>query len=377
MKRIFVYIKNIYLSVPAIIVLLMVLGGFVVNCFVSNTFLLDNRPLFKKPTKFTSNFAKDFEQYYNDTFAGRKKLVKKFSKLKLKLGLDTGYTINGLDGWMFYDSAKVPDGYTLIDYYGEVSFSPEEEKQMAEGIEKAKDFYAKRGIDYIIAVVPNKEGLYSEYMPLRMQNARISDVSRTDRAIVDIKERTNVPIINWRFPLNEAKKKISYPLYFKMDSHWNNIGAYIAYKSLADTLHSMGYPLQVSEFENKMIQSQYAASSDLGVDGDHDIDFSINYKIDQHPQNIVDEDHGFFQIWENPKAAIQKRVLLIRDSMGIALMRYMQKDFAFGVYAHSKWNTKEGLKKLIETYKPDLVIDETGERYFNRFLKYKDLYEEK
>ena len=79
---------------------------------------------------------------------------------------------------------------------------------MISGIEKAKDFYAKRGIDYIIAVVPNKEGLYSEYMPLRMQNARISDVSRTDKAIAYIKEQTNVPIINWRFPLNEAKKKI-------------------------------------------------------------------------------------------------------------------------------------------------------------------------
>jgi len=376
MKQIFFYIKNLYLSVPAIIVLLIVLGGFTVNCFVSNTFLLDNRPLLKKPTKITPNFTKDFEQYYNDTFAGRKKLVKKFSKIKLKLGLDTGYTINGLNGWMFYDSAKVPDGYTLIDYYGEVSFTSEEEKQMAEGIEKAKAFYDKRGIDYVIAVVPNKEGMYSEYMPLRMQKARVSDVSRSDRAIAYLQNQTNVPVINWRIALNMAKKKMPYPLYYKKDSHWNNIGAYVAYQSLADKLYALGYPLQVDAFNDKMIQNQYKTHSDLGIDGDYDIDFAINYKTDQHPQNVVDEDHGFFQIWENPTAVIQKRVLLIRDSMGIALMRYMQKDFAFGVYAHSKWNTKEGLKKLIETYKPDLVIDETGERYFNRFLKYKDLYEE-
>ena len=376
MKNIKLYVQKIYLSTPAIVVLLLVFGGFLVNCFVSNTYMLDNRPLAKKPDALTPHFAHDFEQYYNDTFAGRKKLVKKFSKLKLKLGLDTGFTINGLDGWMFYDSAKVPDGYTLIDYYGELSFTPEEEEIMAQGMQRAKDFYAKRGIDYVIAVVPNKEGLYSEYMPLRMQKARVSDISRTDRAISYAQKNTNVAIINWRDDLVLAKEKISYSLYYKKDSHWNNIGAYVAYQSLAKKLKTMGYNIEVTDFREDMITNIYATRSDLGVDGEPDIDFTINYKTDQHPNNIIDEDHGFFQIWENPDAAVQKRVLLIRDSMGIALMRYMVKDFAYGVYAHSKWNTKEGLKELIETYKPDLVIDETGERYFNRFLKYNDLYGE-
>lgn len=376
MKNIVQCFKKIYLFVPAIVILVIVFGGFIANCFVSNTYLLDNRPLAEKPTKLSSHFAHDYEQYYNDTFAGRKKLVKKFSKIKLKLGLDTGFTINGLNGWMFYDSAKVPDGYTLIDYYGAVSFTPEEEKKMAEGMQKAKDYYTHRGIDYVIAVVPNKEGLYSEYMPLRMQKARVSDVSRTDKAITYAQEHTDVPIINWRFALEQGKQNSSYQLYYSKDSHWNNVGAYVAYVELAKNLKKLGYDLQVPDFSDDMVTNVYSATADLLVGGGADVDYTVKYKPEQAPKNLVDEDHGFFQIWENPNAVVQKRVLLIRDSMGIALMRYMQKDFAYGVYAHSKWNTKEGLKKLIETYKPDLIIDETGERYFSRFLKYNDLYKE-
>ena len=77
-------------------------SGFIANCFYSNTYLLDNRPLAQKPDELTSHFARDFEQYYNDTFAGRKKLVKKFSKIKLKLGLDVGFIINGLNALTAY-----------------------------------------------------------------------------------------------------------------------------------------------------------------------------------------------------------------------------------------------------------------------------------
>ena len=165
MKKIVKLAEKIYLSTPAMLLLALVLGGFVINCFVSNTFLLDNRPLAKKPTKFSADFPRQYEQYFNETFSGRKKLVKKFSKIKLRLGMDSGYIINGLNGWMFYDSAKVPDGYTLIDYYGEIVYTPQELDQMTSGMKAARDFYAKKGIDYMIVVTPNKESLYSEYMP--------------------------------------------------------------------------------------------------------------------------------------------------------------------------------------------------------------------
>ena len=110
----------------------------------------------------------------------------------------------------------------------------------------------------------------------------------------------------------------------------------------------------------------------LNIDEDSDIDFVVDYYSEVESDLIV-EDNGFFHIWKTPKARNNKRILMIRDSFGMALLPYMQKDFVYGVFAHNKWNTREGLDKLINEYKPDLVVDELVERYFDRFLKYNDI----
>ncbi|MBQ8466000.1 MAG: hypothetical protein IJ545_08345 [Alphaproteobacteria bacterium] len=376
MKRIWYFIQKLYFIIPAILFIMLTAGGFIANCFYSNTFLLDNRPLIQKPDKMTLHFAQDYERYYNDTFAGRKKLVKRYAKLKYKLGLDNGYMIYGQNGWAFYDSSKIPDGYTLIDYYGEVVYTPQELQQIAEGMVAAKEFYAKRGIDYIVVMVPNKESMYSEFMPPRMQEARVSERSRADRAIEYVQQNTDVMVINWRGVLTQAKKETNIPLYFKKDSHWNNLGVYIAYEELARVLQTKGYDLDVPVFERSFIKGVVPVHSDLSAGDDQDLEYIISYKQEQKPLNIENKDNGFFQIWENPTAPIQKRILLIRDSMGLGLMQLMKKDFSYGVYAHNKWNTRKGLKQLIDEYKPDLVIDELSERYFGRFLRYKELYAE-
>lgn len=58
------------------------------NLFYTNTEIMDNRPLHEKPVKFTRNYAREFEDYYNDTFAGRKKIISKYVKLQKKLKID-------------------------------------------------------------------------------------------------------------------------------------------------------------------------------------------------------------------------------------------------------------------------------------------------
>lgn len=67
-----------------------------------------------------------------------------------KLKIDAGQYFYGQDGWVFYDSIKANNGNTLVDYYAEVYFDDEELEKMAQGINMAYDFYAKRGIKYVI-----------------------------------------------------------------------------------------------------------------------------------------------------------------------------------------------------------------------------------
>lgn len=74
-----------YMLLPALLMLFIVFYPFAANLFYTNTEIMDNRPLHEKPVKFTRNYAREFEDYYNDTFAGRKKIISKYVKLQKKL----------------------------------------------------------------------------------------------------------------------------------------------------------------------------------------------------------------------------------------------------------------------------------------------------
>ena len=57
-----------YMLLPALLMLFIVFYPFAANLFYTNTEIMDNRPLHEKPVKFTRNYAREFEDYYNDTF---------------------------------------------------------------------------------------------------------------------------------------------------------------------------------------------------------------------------------------------------------------------------------------------------------------------
>lgn len=90
MTKLWRRVFSLYMLLPAALMLYWVFVPFAANLFSSNTALLDNRPLNRKPEKLSLDFAREFEAYYNDTFAGRKKFLKKLAKFKMKWELDNG-----------------------------------------------------------------------------------------------------------------------------------------------------------------------------------------------------------------------------------------------------------------------------------------------
>ena len=378
MTKFFNKLFSLYLLLPTAVVLFWVFVPFVRNLFVSNTELLDNRPLNEKPEKLTRNFAKEFEAYYNDTFAGRKSYIKKLSLYKLKLGMDSGFSINGKEGWLFYDSGKIPDGYTLVDYFGRMRFSDSELREMADGLKKASAYYKKRGIEYYLVVAPNKEGLYSEFMPDYLQRDRVSEKSRTDLAIEYLQKHTDVNIINFRDVLAQSKDKFGINLYYPRDSHWNEAGAYLSFVELAKLMRKNGVPsVPVKPLRKDMLSENGYYLSDLNALGKNDdIKYKVDYLSGKEGKLSLQEDNGYFAVYENSKAPVKKTVFMIRDSFGLALIPYFDKTFAKNIFAHNKYNKRQELDRLVAEYKPDIMVDEVVERYFDRLLKYNELYGE-
>ena len=364
---------RLYMLLPAVLMLVMVFYPFAANLFYTNTAIMDNRPLNEKPTEFTRNFAKEFEAYYNDTFAGRKKIISKYVKLQRSLNIDTGQYFYGQDGWIFYDSIKANNGNTLVDYYAEVYFDDDDLAKMVEGINMAYDFYAKRGIKYVIFVAPNKENIYSEFMPERMQRIRKSDISRMDKAVEYLKKHVKAEIVNAKPAMLKAKEKVAQNLYFQKDTHWNNIGGYVGFDALASGLVGLGVKVSVPDLRDMNIAKGKLRDMDMEVGArefsyqvDYLPDISVNCQANSKIESVKE------CVASNKK--YPQRILMWSDSFAEALLPYVNKTFAYSFYVPAGLKKLSEIEAVVDETKPDIVVDELVERYFQRFANYPRIF---
>ncbi|MBR1606061.1 MAG: hypothetical protein IJ660_08180 [Alphaproteobacteria bacterium] len=372
MKKCWQSIKRLYISLPLIVLLIALYYPFCANLFFSNTELLDNRALKTKPQKLTSRFSQEYTDYYNDTFAGREKLIVKYIKLRQKLKIDTGQYFYGQNGWMFYDSIKVNNGNTLLDYYGSVFFDNDELTKMKQGLEAEKTFFEGYGGKYMIVVVPNKENMYTEYMPERMQKIRQSEVSRSDAGIIWLQQNSQLNVLNLKPFLLAEKENFKYPLYYQKDTHWNAIGAYIGYQKIAEELKKTGIHADLQPLTSEMISPSGLVGQDMHPT-DKDMSYAIDYqsqktyrKTDVIPNKVI--------IYENDNPVHKETLLIAGDSFAGGMLPYFAKVYRRVV------NVPAGVKDLgfyedvLKKYKPDITIHELVERYFCRLVNVGKIY---
>lgn len=353
--------------------LFMVFYPFAVNLFYTNTEIMDNRPLHEKPTKFSRNYAKEFEEYYNDTFAGRKKIISKYVKLQRNLNIDTGQYFYGQSGWIFYDSIKANNGNTLVDYYAEVYFDDEDLAKMVQGINMAYDFYAKRGIKYVIFVAPNKENVYSEYMPERMQRIRKSDISRMDKAVAYLKKHVKAEIVNAKPALLAAKEKVKQNLYFKKDTHWNNIGAYAGFGSLAQILNQWGAKIKLQPLQTLNVTSGELRDMDMEV-GAKEWTYEVAYRSNLNSDCTQLAQNERVSVCKTYGTGNHQKLLVWTDSFASALKPYFNRSYETVFYSVAGLKKLSEIEDIVDETKPDVVVDELVERYFQRFANYPRIF---
>lgn len=375
MKNVFEKLKKIYLLLPFILLMVAVYCPFVANMFSSNTELLDNRVLSPKPVKFSSDFSRNYEQYYNDTFAGRKKLVVKYVKLKQKLKIDTGQYFYGQNDWIFYDAAKVNNGNTVLDYLGAAVWDNEELEQLTKALEKEQAFYEEKGAKYLLMVVPNKENVYAEYMPERLQKIRKSDSSLSDIGIKYLQENTRIEILNLKPILLAAKTNCPYNIYYKKDTHWNALGAYIAFESLLKSFNKLGIDGTAKPLLSEMITTAGLIGQDMHPT-DKDMSYHVSFMDDRSfekkeivPNKVI--------VYENQNPLVDKVILIIGDSFAGEIIPYIAKVYRRVINIPAGVKDLSFYQDIATEYMPNLVVHELVERYFSRLGSLEKLYESK
>jgi alginate O-acetyltransferase complex protein AlgJ len=193
--------------------------------------ILATRPKLKLARQILGAFPARFEAYFNDQFGFRKRLIYWLALAKVQ-GLHVtstpGVTL-GLDGWLYLASDAA-----ISSYRATRPFTPEQLETYRQIVEGRRDWLAARGIPYVLVIPPNKDTIYPEFMPPAF--TRVNFRSRLDQFVDHMKSHSNVPIIDVRDDLRQAKRVER--VYDVTDSHWNPLGGHIAYARIIQALNA-------------------------------------------------------------------------------------------------------------------------------------------
>lgn len=226
---------------------------------------------------------------------------------------------------------------------------------------------------------PNKESIYPEYLPAWASPAT---PTATDALIAGTGTER---FIDLRAPLLAAKGMHPEALYYKTDTHWNPLGAGVAFRAFAQSAGRSAPELRWPTEEVVEVTSvAHGAGGDLASFQRIQrrlVESEPSTKILERPIETTQYDFDSRQVVQkggNPRIPSQqkpllvisdgalnaKKVLWLRDSFGSAMAPLMAATFSETVQLHWLEALKPGGRfvELVEKWKPDYVFITVVER---------------
>ena len=166
----------------------------------------------------------DAGDFFADHFAFRSLMIDVDATLKQVI-FKTSATSNvvvGRGGWLYYAG-------TLDDYHRSNTMSDHAIRNAATNVAIMQEIVESRGKRFVFAVAPNKNTLFPEQMPYYELPGDGS--SNYDRLLPQL-QANGVHVVDLREPLLAGGPS----LYYERDSHWNEEGALVAYRSIVNAL---------------------------------------------------------------------------------------------------------------------------------------------
>lgn len=337
----------------------------------------ENRTLAKWPiisweTFYDGSATKGLEEYINDRFFGRQKLLWLEEHYRNLLALD-GRIENpkafvGKNDWLFYKGA-----FSVELYQNKLLFQEKDYPLIQRNLEAQQQWLKAHNIKYFLLIPPNKEDLYDEYLvsgikkgiaPSKDRIALVIDYLQASRAAF-------IPI----YPLSAMKKarnETDELLYYKTDTHWSPYGAYLGYMELMQQVrHSFSdLPILVKANMDFSQKKKYA-NGDLALMLNLDYTERMkhvwyieprpiggwHYGITEERKQTASTPHYLRTI--NPRG--KYKVMVFRDSFTIALQPYLSETFHEVIYF---WDHRmDHYREEILAEKPDIVIVEVLSRH--------------
>lgn len=336
----------------------------------------ENRTLAEKPV-FSYNkvfdYPKQYEAYYNDHLPFKSRLVNLYSNFNYKIfnRVESEKVLLGKDNWLFYKSAGVEeleDEQPIADYQGTNLYTKKEKETILNDIDLVNEYLFEQDIEFGLLICPNKEHIYSEYLPEGIE--KVNSKCKADELVEFLQRESEVPVF---YPLGQLQEeKETQQLYYKYDTHWNELGGFIASQQILEFYK--GNSAVLNEFSIE--QSDVPAPTDLATMLNMNAFFcdDMNFVIsDYHPEvqvEIVEQTNDDFLRVYNSNADDERTLLIIRDSYGEAMQSYLSKDFQNVIFVHrSVFN-----QTYLEVYNPDIVLFQVVERATNDIMDMPEMF---
>jgi hypothetical protein len=265
--------------------------------------------------------------------------------------------IIGKDDWLFLTTDEEDDPINC--YQGNNLFTEEELAKIAHNCIVQRDCIESTGREFIIFIAPNKERIYSEYMPDRYGNP--ANIYGALQIYNYLKENTDIRVVYPYEDLIKAKEKVDYNIYYKTDTHWNNIGGYVGTCALMDEL---GIHMPSIDSDKITIEIGDNTSGDLAGMlhlnnqlSSKDREYTIK-GLNQHDYKCTEGD--FFGMCSfQSQNADPRTIYVIRDSYASHMAGYIGSQFSNSYLRHE---SSYSYGDLI-SHDPDIVVYETVERF--------------
>lgn len=296
----------------------------------------------------------------------------------LGISINPKSVVIGYDGWLF-----------LGDSF-QATLSAARHSPLAEDVQLTKQigvaaaawdaYFASKGVQlFRVMIGPNKGSIYPEHLPRWAQPV---SPNATDALF---SETGNVLYVDLRAPLLEAKAHQTADFYYKLDTHWNNLGSAMGFRAFAQQVGAAAPELRWPPSEAYVLTSRQEtkggdlanflrlptqlSDTRLAIGAS---EFSLQTtQIDFDTQKVLHTGGHLTTIppikpvlVHTSNALNSKKVLWLRDSFGDSMSLMMEGTFSDVLQLHWHEAIKPGgrLVQLVESWKPDYVFFTVVER---------------
>lgn len=324
------------------------------------------------------NFGKDFENWFNDRFFGRRQFIKNSKTIDMLINneLKNFDAMAGKENWLFTKRWNSEDMFR-----NKYLFDDEELAKIKFRLENLQSWLAKQNIKLYLMLVPDKERVYGEFYPDGY--VKLNEQAKIEQAYEFLKNETDIPVVYPIKALEKAKQK--YLVYYKTGTHWNHRGAYAAYLEMMKMLKKDFPTLKILSEADFNIKPQFSADEDianaLGIDAKstfpkedmtYDV-FELKNQTTTLKHEFVNKElriETFDFVSSNPRNKL--RAIFYADSQFLRMNWYVAESFKEMQHIYVGYGRDFDIPYMaedIENFAPDMLVIATGERFLNRLMK--------